>query len=68
MYALLSNQGTAMAETALCAEHVADEDCRFEAFGNAPAGSDPDSAPLDADFEDCTGNDALSCIICGREA
>lgn len=64
IYALLSNQGTAMAETALCATHEQDEDCRFEACGNAPYGDGPDDAPFETHFVDCSENDALACIIC----
>lgn len=66
IYALLTNQGTAASETALCSEHEKDEACRFAAFGAAqPVGDGPDDFAEDVYFVDCTGNDQLACIVCG---
>jgi hypothetical protein len=68
MFALVTDQGTAASETALCAHHIRNPLARREARqaadkdvpwrGTGPYGS---AAP----FVDCTGNDALECIIGG---
>jgi hypothetical protein len=66
IYALVTRQGTAMPETALCDEHEKDEDCRFTAFAHAPHGGGRDDTDEDALFVDCTNNELLACIICGK--
>lgn len=60
MFALLDNQGTAAAETALCSVHVNDSASMTEAILAAR-----EDVPLPQDFNDCSGNDALECIVCG---
>lgn len=60
MYAALTTQGTAAAETALCENHVGDLEALAQAFVNAG-----DDVPVDQKPHDCSGNDALSCIVCG---
>ena len=67
MYALLSDQGTACHETALCEECYADEENQGYA---REQGSQADDIPAPNNFEDCgnpldDGNDALSCCTCG---
>lgn len=57
MFALTSDQGTAMHETALCSECFTDENKLAVAI---VAGEDESGR----DFEDCTGNDALQCRVC----
>jgi hypothetical protein len=61
MYALLTNQGTAAGESALCERHHADSGLRDEARVLTNAGGDVD---VTQPFVDCTGNDALQCIAC----
>ena len=61
IYAMVSDQGTACAETALCPKHLEDEDTRFQAIAQADSDTD-----VDRGFVDCSGNDALECIVCGR--
>ncbi len=59
IYALVTKQGTAATETALCDEHYpAHTD---EAAREARADVAPDS------WRDCTGNLVLECIICGKK-
>jgi len=63
MYALVSNQGTAAAETALC------EKCYLEAANRSYSqelASRCDDIPDLHTFHDCSGNDALHCCICGQ--
>jgi hypothetical protein len=60
MFALLTDQGTAAAETVLCGIHVLDSDATTKAL--IAAGED---VKLPQDFDDCSGNDELRCIICG---
>lgn len=55
MYARLDDQGTAIGESALCAPCLQRPEHR--AFADAP-----DSV---GEHMDCSGNDALSCVICG---
>lgn len=52
IYARLTDQGTAAAETATCALHIAQSPTTDDAAG---------------ELVDCTGNEALSCVICGAE-
>lgn len=58
MYARLDEQGTAIGESALCANCLTDPKNR--AFATA--------ADSTTEHQDCTGNDALACIICGQHA
>ena len=60
MIALLSDQGTAMAETALCETHNKGLTCA-RVYAEATSIPDWDGRG----FRDCTGNDALQCVICG---
>lgn len=62
MRALLSDQGTAMAETALCEVHHVSPDARAGAMMLASIDGDWDKG----NFHDCTGNDQLFCIACGK--
>jgi hypothetical protein len=57
MIARLTDQGTAAAETALCPEH--DTPTNRGTFGIA---ADTD---VTGPWTDCTGNDELSCQVCG---
>jgi hypothetical protein len=59
IFALLSDQGTAASETALCDRHVGDPMWREIAFRYA---ADCGDIRLPQDFTDCTGNEALSCL------
>jgi hypothetical protein len=63
IYALVSNQGTALADAALCGECYGDPDERRWARSTASAYEDWDQA---ADFVEATGNDQLACLSCGR--
>lgn len=63
MYALVSDQGTAMSETALCASCYA---------VSANQGYAEDQGRMADDWDrngwhNCTGNDALLCVVCGRD-
>lgn len=53
IFARLTDDGTAAAESAVCFDHT----------GAAPQGGyeDVPAGPL----VDCSGNDALACIVCG---
>lgn len=64
MYALLSDQGTAAIETALCERCMGDPKMSKQARQQAEQSSLND-VPPDAPFRDCTENDALQCIGCG---
>jgi hypothetical protein len=59
LFALTTDQGTAMPETALCSAHN-DEPGRVLAVD--AAASDWDGEPS---WQDCTQNQELSCIVCG---
>lgn len=61
MFALVSNQGTACSETAVCAGCVTDVVLDSLALR---AGSDVD---FSRGFIDCSENDALECSICRRD-
>lgn len=56
MFARLTTQGTAAAETAIC-------DCCSD--GNKRLISVP-SDVLDVSFHDCSENEALGCQVCGK--
>jgi hypothetical protein len=60
IYALLTDDGTAASETALCERHLKDSRAREDAW--LAAGED---IP-EGDFADCSGNDYLRCRECGR--
>ena len=62
MYAMVTSQGTAMAETALCDEHCVQP---FIGFARV-VGEGADDIGPDLGFHDCTGNDALVCVECGK--
>ena len=62
MYALVSDQGTAMHETALCNTHYKDPDERNVALEMGEAAGDADPS---LEFRNVSENDALSCLICG---
>jgi hypothetical protein len=62
MLALVSDQGTACAETALC-EHCHSNAKRRAAVEKLAAGID--DIPNPRDWHDCTGNEALQCNGCG---
>ena len=63
MFALLTDQGTAASETALCGIHVNDSTATTAALVEAR-----EDVPLPQDFNDCSGNDALRCIVCGASS
>lgn len=66
MFALVTDQGTAASEAALCWMHVDDPVANINARKQARAAGDiPD--PFGAQFIDCTGNDALRCYVCGND-
>lgn len=62
LYALVSAQGTADADTCLCEDHF-ETAHRSTASKNALAKAD---IPDVEKFQDCTQNDALHCIFCGE--
>jgi len=61
IYAEVSRQGTAILETALCDEHETREN--IAQHYAMPYAADPGSGVR----EDCSQNDALSCMVCGAE-
>ena len=63
MKSLLTDQGTAAAETALCKNCYPDE--ANQGYAREMASQADDIDP-ESNFVDCTGNDALECIICGK--
>lgn len=60
IYGLLTVDGTAARETALCAD---DRTPEAEAMVRAQADTD---VPTDAAFEDVSGNDEMFCQVCRR--
>lgn len=59
IFAFVTEQGTAAPETALCVIHL-------EAHANEAR----EAADKDVDtsrFIDCTGNELVSCIVCGSK-
>lgn len=65
IWAILTEQGTAMSETSLCDEHLTPSN-RVEAIRDA----DLDMGLVwlqDDPFVDCSGNEALECRVCGRK-
>lgn len=64
MKALLTDQGTAAGETFLCGTCFYGPDgLSNQAYARKQAHS-YDVNP-DSEFEDCTGNEAASCCVCG---
>jgi hypothetical protein len=61
MFAMVTNQGTAMSETALCSEHYVDPYIGFA----RTTGEGADDIGEDRTFHDCTDNDELACVECG---
>jgi len=59
MFALISDQETAASETAICGE------CRSEVSETEARLNAHNDVKDKFTFIDCTGNDALHCIICG---
>lgn len=59
IYALLSNQGTAASETAVCEKHIA-------AIGNLRIVAEADVSKWEP-LVDVSDNDALVCVRCGAE-
>jgi hypothetical protein len=66
IYAYVTRSGTAMAETAICEDHIESTAAQALAFGAADQTS-RESDPWDRNevMSDCTGNEALRCQICG---
>lgn len=62
MKCLVSDQGTGTHETALCENCYKDEANQLYARNMACNADDIDP---ESDFVDCSGNDALDCVICG---
>ena len=60
IYAMVTDQGTAASETALCGEHFTPENKDACVIG-------ADDDVIIHSWKDCTGNDALRCNICGRK-
>ena len=61
MRCLVSNQGTATAETALCLKCYT---FKNKCFARQQAAQTDDIDP-NGDFEDCSENDCIACCICG---
>ena len=62
IYALLSEQGTACAETALCEQHYTAE--WRNAIWHQTASGYGAEHPVYNSWEDCTENDVLECFAC----
>jgi len=62
LFAIVSEQGTACHEACLCERCHANPDHRATVEKKAAHTSD---IPNPADWQDATGNDALTCIACG---
>lgn len=62
MFALVSDQGTAMHETALCGKCHAVPENQGYAEDQASMADDWDK---EEGWHDCTGNEYLQCITCG---
>lgn len=63
MFAFVTRQGTAMAETAVCAVCLVKADGAMHAQRAAQRSEDWDGKAL----HKCTGNENLSCIVCGSD-
>ena len=64
MFALVTKQGTAAEETALCETHFTEE---HKAQISPWSGQGTDEVVPDS-WRDCTGNDVLTCNLCGIDA
>jgi hypothetical protein len=64
IFALLSCQGTACSETALCHTHFSPENRKMAYEAGCQNTVDPPFSIVG--WADCTDNDALSCIVCGE--
>lgn len=70
IFALLSKQGTACSETAVCLGCLAHGVARriernLRSYNNS---ADPDSPQIAGGWKDCSGNEALQCVHCGKRA
>ena len=63
MYALITEQGTAAAESALCNECYSNLENKQYASDQASHSGDV----IPGSWQDVTGNEALSCVICGKD-
>jgi hypothetical protein len=63
MFALVTDQETAAAETALCGDCFQQPENQGYAREQASQSDDVDP---NSDFQDCSQNDALECCICGK--
>lgn len=63
MFALVTDQGTAMSDTALCATCYGGSFNRCNAESNARAAADWN----EQGWHDTSGNEALVCVSCGRD-
>jgi hypothetical protein len=63
MWAYVTDQGTAMAEAALCGRHRDDPVGRGRALAAAEAAPEWDGFAL----REASGNEALRCLVCGRD-
>lgn len=61
IYALVTDQGTATSETALCSVHMTPEHMRF-----VQEQANESDIDFERGFVDCSGNDELTCNVCGR--
>lgn len=61
IFARVSEQGTAMWETALCERHLAGDDKQHA----QPVYADAADGKVSDDWQDCTGSEALCCQVCG---
>jgi hypothetical protein len=61
-HSLVTHQGTAMPESTLCGQHLTEDAARDTAVFAAEQSEDWDGEPS---FHDSTGNDCVSCIVCG---
>lgn len=65
MHAMVTDQGTAMSETALCGDCFTIPVARESAINSARSAEDWEGRFDGAKFHDASGNDELSCIECG---
>jgi hypothetical protein len=68
MFALITARGTAMAETALCGQHRATHAQLVRDMAESDPAPGPGQGWDGGELHDCTGNEALSCIVCGYGA
>lgn len=68
LFAQVTNDGTAMSETVLCSVHFASHKPHFETDHDYEGGAAKDGPRFelaDKTWHDVTGNDAVSCNVCG---